>query len=148
MNGTAGRIVLDTNILVYVIRAGPLGQSIENRFQLHDRRERPMISVVTVGEARSLAIQFGWGSDKQSRLEELLHELVLLDINDDAVLRRFAEIDAYLLGIGRSIGDNDVWIAAAASAAGATLITSDRDFEPLVDRFLRWEYVDPSSTST
>jgi len=72
----------------------------------------------------------------------------LLDISDDPVLTRYAEIDAHLLGIGRSIGDNDVWIAAAASAAGATLITSDRDFEPLVDRFVRWEYVDPSSKKT
>jgi len=33
--------------------------------------------------------------------------------------------------IGRTVRDNDTWIAATAAATNAVLLTTDKDFDPL-----------------
>lgn len=63
------------------------------------------------------------------------------------VLDKYAEIDCFLIEKGYSLGDNDVWIAATAAAAGAILLTSDKDFDPLHDVFLTRIYFDPTVAS-
>lgn len=45
----------------------------------------------------------------------------------------------------RNMGKNDLWIAACAKAAGATLLTTDKDFSHLSAQLLEVEYVDPLS---
>jgi predicted nucleic acid-binding protein len=59
------------------------------------------------------------------------------------VLDRYAEIDAFLTQSGRTVSDNDVWIAACAAAADATLLTTDRDFDPLDPRYMERVWIDP-----
>ena len=68
--------------------------------------------------------------------------LMLSDYTAISYERR-AEIDAYLKKNGKTVGNNDVWIAATARAAGALLLTTDRDFEPLDPTFLRHHYIPP-----
>jgi predicted nucleic acid-binding protein len=46
------------------------------------------------------------------------------------------------------VSDNDVWIAACTSAADATLLTTDRDFDPLVGRYLDRVWIDPRNPDT
>lgn len=104
-------LLLDTNILIHFVRGQALATRIEERFQLRSLRDRPLISIVTVGEARSLARQLGWAEPKIAALEQLPRDLVVDDDNN--------------------------WIAACAAASNATLVSSDRDFEPLADRFIR-----------
>jgi tRNA(fMet)-specific endonuclease VapC len=77
----------------------------------------------------------------------LVRELVVVDINNATVLRRYAEIHEYLVKAGRSVGDNDVWIAACAAAASAVLITTDRDFEALNAAHLECLYFEPNLRS-
>jgi tRNA(fMet)-specific endonuclease VapC len=60
------------------------------------------------------------------------------------VLDRYAQIDAHLKKSGRTLGKNDVWIAATAAATGALLLTNDKDFDPLDSLFLKHVYVDSS----
>jgi predicted nucleic acid-binding protein len=64
--------LLDTNILVALIRAGPLGQFIDATYKLHGQPYKPLICVVTKGEVRSLARQFGWGATKRQALADLV----------------------------------------------------------------------------
>jgi predicted nucleic acid-binding protein len=40
---------------------------------------------------------------------------------------------------------NDLWIAAAAKAAGATLLTTDKDFDHLLGALLDGVYIDAST---
>jgi len=47
----------------------------------------------------------------------------------------------------RTIGDNDLWVAAVASVLNASLITTDKDFDVLHGVFLDRIFVDPNSTS-
>jgi predicted nucleic acid-binding protein len=103
-----------------------------------------LISIVSVGELFSFAAQFGWGRGKTEALKRLIEELVVVDIRNQTVLEKYAAIDAYLVKKGRRIGDNDLWIAATTAAAGAVLLTSDKDFDPLHDVFLTRIYFDPA----
>jgi len=68
---------------------------------------------------------------------------VPVNISSQPVLDRYAEIDTFLKRSGRTVSDNDVWIAACASAADATLLTTDRDFDPLAGQHLNCVWIDP-----
>lgn len=45
---------------------------------------------------------------------------------------------------GRAMGKNDRWIAATAAATGATLLTTDRDFDHLTSLLLTRHWIDPA----
>jgi tRNA(fMet)-specific endonuclease VapC len=137
-------ILLDTNVVLHIVRGSEVANRIDAALQLRSRAERALISVVTVGEALAFARRRGWGENKTARLEELVRELVVVDINNATVLRRYAELHDYLVKNGRSVGDNDVWIAACAAAASALLITTDRDFEALNGVYVTSLYFEPN----
>ncbi|MGH2360724.1 MAG: PIN domain-containing protein [bacterium] len=138
-------LLLDTNIVILLVRGGPLGQAIDRQFQLRGRPDRPLISVVTLGEALAFARQHGWGAANMDRLRALLREFVPVDLNTQQVLERYAEISEFLRSNGRTVSNNDVWIAACASAAGATLLTTDRDFDPLHGGYFDRVWIDPEN---
>ena len=139
----SGLLLLDTNILIHLVRGGAIGHTIEVRFQLRARLDRPLISVVSLGEAFSFARQRGWSTERIAGLRELMRELVPVNIDTRPVLDRYAEMATFLRQSGRTVSDNDVWIAACAAAADATLLTTDRDFDPLVPRYLDRVWIDP-----
>jgi tRNA(fMet)-specific endonuclease VapC len=135
-------LLLDTNILIHLVRANWIARSIESRFQLRTRTETPLVSVISIGEALAFAKRLGWGLQKAELLEALLQELVIVDISDE-ILRAYAEIDFFLRRAGNPIQNNDVWIAATAVAAGAHLLTTDKDFDPLDPLYLSRTWIDP-----
>jgi predicted nucleic acid-binding protein len=141
--------LLDTNILVALIRAGPLGQFIDATYQLRGQPHKPLICAVTKGEVRSLARLFGWGSGKRQALLDLVqNELVSVDIDQPAILDAYEELDWVSLnwpGGARILGKNDLWIAAVARGTGATLLTTDTDFDHLHPVHLQVVYIDPGS---
>ena len=141
----SGRLlVLDTNIVVHLTRGNEFGRSLDQAYGLRARSERPLISRVTVGELLSLADQFRWGQPKRARLMELVRELVVVEIGAEAITDAWARFHTFLRTRGRVVSDNDLWIAATASAAGAVLLTTDKDCGALVDEgWLDWIYIDP-----
>jgi len=84
--GAVVAYLLDTNIILALMRSSPLGKSIEATYGLQASLSRSLISVVTVGEMLSLGRQFGWGQNKLDALETMLRQLVWIDINDAQVL--------------------------------------------------------------
>lgn len=145
----SGLYLLDTNVVLALVRGGPLGTSIEGKFGLLAGRRRPAISIVTHGEVRVLASRNGWGEPKLAVLRNALDALVTVDINIAEVIDAYVEIDLYSQRRpegARNMGKNDLWIAACAKAAGATLLTTDKDFDHLDPDLLAVEYVDPGST--
>jgi len=123
--------LLDTNILVHVIRGKAAGQAIDAQFGLRAMLNRCVISVVTIGEMYTLARKWNWGSRKLDQLHSLLEQLPWLDINHPMVLEAYGELDHFSDRIGRPMGKNDVWIAATAKAARIPLLTTDADFDHL-----------------
>ena len=141
MIGGLEPVVLDTNVLVHLVRANAVGKKIADSFGLRTRRERPLISIVTAGELRSLALKLNWGDARRLVLDKLVGELVVVQLNQGDILDRYARIDAYSersARPARRMEKNDIWIAATASAVGGPLLTTDGDFEHLPTELLKW----------
>ena len=47
--------LLDTNVLLMLVRGGPRGAALDERFGLRSARLRPLVCIVTHGEVRALA---------------------------------------------------------------------------------------------
>lgn len=104
----------------------------------------PLFCSVTEGELRSLAVQWGWQGRKLDQMEFALAHFKRQPIEDAAVMRAYAVIDSYCESVSQSMGKNDLWIAAVTAVTGATLLTTDRDFDRLAPRFLSRLWIDPT----
>jgi tRNA(fMet)-specific endonuclease VapC len=135
--------LLDTNILVHIIRQDTLGQYIKGTYSLLMIDPLPIISVVTEGEIRSLAYQWNWGAANKDEIQFLCGFFSRYSIDSLEVLEAYAVIDAYSKSVGRSLGKNDAWIAATAYVTGATLLTTDKDFDHLHPKFLIRDWIAP-----
>lgn len=143
--------LLDTNILLVYLRATAQRDIIEQRYDPFGSANNPIISVVNVGEIKSIAKRNYWGHKRLALLDEILNELIITDINSEDVIEMYAEIDAFSQGklkdkplatSARNMGKNDLWIASTAAVIGATLLTSDRDFDHLHDQYLDVAHVE------
>lgn len=134
-------VLLDTNVLVHLTRRDAVGKRLEEDHALTRRAYRPLISFVTLGEVRSLALKFGWGRKKIGRLDDLIDQVVVVHIHQADILDHYASIDHHserVVKPARRMSKNDVWIAATACALDAVLDTTDSDFDHLVpSRFHR-----------
>ncbi|MCU0348402.1 MAG: PIN domain-containing protein [Saprospiraceae bacterium] len=138
--------LLDTNILLIYIRQNSTLSWIDHNYNPLGAGNIPVISVVTAGEIRSIALRNSWGKKKYQQLETLLNQLVVADINAEDVIERYAEIDAFSQGrlkgkqlgfSSRNMGKNDLWIAATAAVIGAVLLTADADFDHLEGVYIK-----------
>ena len=123
--------LLDTGILVHIIRGDATGVFIRDNYAPLLADPRPLISIVTEGEIRSLAYQWKWGLAKREQMRFLLDYFDRSPIERDEILEAYAEIDGYREAVGRPMGKNDVWIAATAHVTGRRLLTTDQDFDHL-----------------
>jgi tRNA(fMet)-specific endonuclease VapC len=119
------RYLLDTNICIYIRERRP--EEVLRRF----RSLRPgeaALSVITYGELLYGAAKSAKRSAALERLRELIHLLPALPLPDTAA-EAYGRIRAELESKGEMIGNNDLWIAAHAVAAGLTLVTNnEREF--------------------
>ncbi len=136
--------LLDTNILIHYVRDDGIWRRIRDEYQLLLIDPTPIISIVTAGELRSLALQWAWGSAKLDRMEFILGYLDVVPVEDSVIVANYAEIDAHFQLRGRKLGKNDLWIAATAVRFDARLLTTDRDFDELDPLFLKRDWVSPA----
>ncbi len=135
------RYVLDTNILVHSVRRDAVWDRIRAAYDLLAIDPTPLISIVTVGELRSLAAQHHWGKAKLDQVAFLLGYFVRIPVQADDLIDAYVAIDSAMANRGHFLGKNDLWIAATAAVTGATLLTTDADFDPLVPDFLRRDFI-------
>lgn len=137
--------LFDTNILLFYIRENNTASVIDSTYNPFGDGNTPILSVVSVGEIKSIALRNGWGKKKLDKLKELMSLFVITDINADDVLDMYAEIDAFsqnklknkpLTMTARNMGKNDLWIAATAAITSAKFLTSDDDFDHLDGQFI------------
>lgn len=142
--------LLDSNILIIYLKDPKTREFIEDHYQPFDLPNIPIISVVTVGELKSLALKNNWGPKRISVLNNLLDQVVIADINSEDVIEKYAAIDAFSQGklkekplgmSSRNMGKNDLWIAATASVTNSTLLTIDNDFDHLDGHFIKLKKV-------
>jgi predicted nucleic acid-binding protein len=80
-------------------------------------------------------------------LQAILDEVVWIDIDHPDILDAYGEIDHASRTSGRSMGKNDVWIAATAKVTKATLLTTDVDFDHLHGTHLDRIWINPGATT-
>jgi tRNA(fMet)-specific endonuclease VapC len=121
----AARFLLDTNICIYIHRRRP--GKVLARFQKLEPGDAA-ISVITWGE-----LLYGAEKSKQRKkaleiLAEFKTFVPVLPIPESAG-NTYGIIRASLESMGQPIGNNDLWIAAHAKAAGLTIVTNnEREF--------------------
>mgnify|MGYP002785455141 CR=1 FL=1 len=139
--------LLDTNILVHYVRGGHVQQRIEAEYRLLATPEAPLLCYVSEAEIRSLAVQLGWEAVRLNQLGYLLTMVRRIHIHEPHILQAYVAIDSHSVASGVTMGKNDLWIAAVAHVTGATLLTTDRDFDHLQERYLLRHWIDPSTES-
>jgi predicted nucleic acid-binding protein len=79
---------------------------LKEQLKFDRRNDYLMISVVTLGELKSLAKRRKWGKTKLLSIEIASNYFLVLDINTEDILERYAEIDAFSQGKleGRPLG--------------------------------------------
>jgi len=146
--------VLDTNIVLLSMGNAKFSAYFIKRYQ--PAQNDMVISAVSEGELRSLALQRNWGATKRRQLNSALQQLVIYPVKVQDVIEAYAKIDAYSQGklvskplpsytSARNMGKNDLWIAATAYVTGATLLTTDQDFLHLDGVFCPVDTIDVRS---
>ena len=138
-------IVLDTNALIHLERANKTGVGIEASYGLKARSERPILSTVVEAEVLKLVTQWNWGASKLGQLGQTFTNLVRVSAGEPDIVRAYAELAVHQEGIGKKIGENDLWIAATARAVGAVVLTCDTDFLNLDPAHVDIAYFDVES---
>lgn len=116
----AGRVLLDTNMVIAVFRPEP---AVVEKC----RANKLYLSAIVLGELL-------YGAEKSSQRESNLQNLNRFIENcptlpcDPRTSRIYAQVKARLANRGTPIPENDIWIAAAALQHGLVLATRDHHF--------------------
>ncbi len=125
--------ILDTNILINLVRKSALASFVIREYGIFEDPNATLKSIASYGE---------WGTAKKNTLKEIIQEIAPIPIDEEDLVESYAVIDAFSVGkhpelslptglSARTMGKNDLWIAATAFVFEATLITTDNDFDHL-----------------
>ena len=137
--------LLDTNILLALLRDNRMGHLLRRSYSLFMMEPRPIYSIVTEAELRSIAARRKWQADALNSVEFYLNYFERVTIDNHKIIQAYVDIDVYSVDNGRSMGKNDLWIAATANVLDAHLLTTDKDFDHLDSLFLTHTYIDPDA---
>jgi tRNA(fMet)-specific endonuclease VapC len=115
------RFLLDTETVIYIRRAQPEG--VLKAFN-ELRPGETAISIITYGELVYGVTKSTERDAGLKRLEQIIQIIPVLNL-PEAIAHEYGAIRAELEAAGRTIGNNDLWIAAHAMAAGMTLVTNN-----------------------
>lgn len=145
-------ILFDTCTLLHLLKNTEKTEKIVN---IVSNLSNPflLISIVTKAELLSITLKNTWGENKKKFLDKLLKKFLIVPVESNDLIQRYAEIDAYSQGklinrplpsglSSRNMGKNDIWIAATASLSNSKLVTCDNDFDHLDNRFLELEKIE------
>ncbi|MCY4409089.1 MAG: type II toxin-antitoxin system VapC family toxin [Caldilineaceae bacterium] len=118
-------LILDTNIVSYLMKGGPLGRA----YQPHVQNHLLAISFITVGELYFGAEKGNWGKSRRNELEAIIRRFVIIPY-DHEVARCYGRLVAERQRAGRPIAPNDAWIAACTVRHAVPLVTHNpKDFQ-------------------
>jgi tRNA(fMet)-specific endonuclease VapC len=140
------RYLLDTSVMMLLVRGEEPGRAVDQRFGLSSAAEPPLVSIVTHAELHLLALSNGWGVKKMSALAATLANVVTVEILSGPIPEAYVEMalaSRRHRPSARTMTDNDLWIAATAKVARATLLTVDKDFPHLSPKHCSIVFIDP-----
>lgn len=141
------KVLLDTSVILHYMRDDNLARNVEAEYNLlSDSGKITLFSAITIGEIEGFFLRKNYGVKQTERWNKLLEKAIVLNIDgkDKKLMQAYAEIQAYCqnnhpilkAGQSKTIGQNDLWIAAIAHVTKATLFTKDPDFDHLKGVFI------------
>lgn len=122
---SVGKIILDTNIVSYLMKGGQQAEA----YAPHVQGKLLAIAFITVGEMYFGAENKSWGEKKRKELETTLRNFVVIPY-DHEIARCYGRLMAERRRNGKPIAPNDAWIAACAVRHAVPLVTHNaKDFE-------------------
>jgi len=122
------RYMLDTNILIYLIKNKP--PAVAERVNALGGDAELCMSLVTFAELVMGAERSTRKPGVLRRLDALTRVVPVRYAVDRAICEHYATQFTHLRAAGTPIGANDLWIACHALADGCTLVTNNtREFE-------------------
>lgn len=112
------KIILDTNIVSYLMKGGPLAEA----YAPHVEGRLLAIAFITVGELYFGAEKKNWGEKKRKELETTLRNFVVIPY-DHEIARCYGRLVSERQRNGNPIAPNDAWIAACAVRHRVPLVT-------------------------
>jgi tRNA(fMet)-specific endonuclease VapC len=139
--------VFDTNVILYYLTKNALAEKLDVQLKPFDSTNFSIISIVTEGELKSLALQRNWGIKKTESINKFMEQFLKVPIQSNDLIGAYAEIDNYSQGksltheypqgfTSKNMGKNDLWIAATAKVTNSTILTNDNDFDHLKGIFV------------
>ena len=119
---TSPKLIVDTNVLSYLMRGGELAEL----YAPHLRGKLLAISFITVGEMYYGAEKRHWGEQKRKQLETTLRNFVVVPY-DHEIARCYGRLVAEGERQGRPISCADAWIAACAIRHAVPIVTHNAD---------------------
>lgn len=148
------RVLLDTGMLVGLMREAPWALKADAELDLSGPETLAFTSAVCRGELMALAEKRGWGAGKREQMESVLDRFPTIGINQPSILSAYALIDAWTRGASVQaptnappprpalpMSKNDLWVAATAHAGQAVLVSTDTDFDRLDGVWLKFVFV-------
>lgn len=120
--------MLDTNILIYLIKMKPPG--VVRRVNALREEDRLCMSFVSYAELLKGAERSSRKTEVLRQLDGLIREIPVHYAASPALCRHYAEQFTLLKAAGTPVSANDLWTACHALAENAVLVTNNaREFE-------------------
>lgn len=118
---TSGRFHLDTNIIIALFAGDP---AVQRRMR---EAEEIFLSTPVLGELYFGARKSSRVEENVARVDQLMQRSTILPC-DAQTAKIYGDIKAGLRAKGRSIPENDIWIASIVRQYGLILVTRDVHF--------------------
>jgi predicted nucleic acid-binding protein len=94
------------------------------------------ISVISLGEAHYGVRRRDWGAQRTARMLTFYRAMFdVVPVGDEDTAAEHGELRAKTEAVGQPVADNDLWIAACATANGLPLVTLNRRHFESLTRF-------------
>jgi predicted nucleic acid-binding protein len=119
-NAVAEAVLVDTDVFSYLMS----GSRYAALYRPHVEGKLIAVSFITVGELYFGAKRKNWGSSKLADLKDRLRTVTIVPY-DVSVCLKYAEIKAQCEAKGKTVADNDLWIAACAIRHSIPLVSNN-----------------------
>jgi tRNA(fMet)-specific endonuclease VapC len=113
-------VLIDTDVYSYLMS----GKGYASLYRPHVEGKLIAVSFITVGELYYGAYRKKWGVNKLADLKDRLRSVAIVPY-DEALCRKYAEIKSACEANGKTVGDNDLWIAACAIRHSIPLVSNN-----------------------
>ena len=132
--------------------------AINDQFDLDNVSNHTFTSEICIAEIRTMANRRKWGTNRRKRLEAVLSNLPVVEVERTSLIDSYVAIRSWTEGLNRGypdhieplkqarvMNDHDIWIAALAHVTKSTLITADSDFTHLDHVWINVAFIDQAN---